>query len=102
MHDPHVLGACPMPRRVLLAAVCVLLVGVAVFLTRRPERQAAASQVDAPKVEKDAGPSFVVAPYLQYATPTSITVMWETSAPGTSLVRYGVGGLTKTKDGEKN
>ena len=33
--------------------------------------------------------AFVVAPYLQYATRTSITVMWETEAPCTAEVRYG-------------
>ena len=32
---------------------------------------------------------FVVKPYLQMATPTSITVMWETNETCRSIVRYG-------------
>ena len=31
----------------------------------------------------------LVAPYLQYATKTSMTVMWDTSATSTSVVHYG-------------
>ena len=31
----------------------------------------------------------LVAPYLQYATETSMTVMWDTSATATSVVHYG-------------
>lgn len=36
-------------------------------------------------------PSFVIPPYLQFPTPDSITVMWETSVPGPSVVEYGSG-----------
>ena len=32
---------------------------------------------------------FVVEPYLQFGTQTSMTVMWRTAAPGTSVVSYG-------------
>jgi len=32
---------------------------------------------------------FVIAPYLQFPTKTSITIMWETSSPTTSLVKFG-------------
>jgi predicted phosphodiesterase len=81
---------------------CVLLVVVVVLLAHRPGREGQAAPVQKPAPAKPDGPSFVVAPYLQYATPTSITVMWETSFPGTSVVRYGVGGLTKTKEGPKD
>jgi predicted phosphodiesterase len=35
------------------------------------------------------GPRFVVEPYLQYATRTTMTVMWETEAPCTAVVEYG-------------
>lgn len=35
------------------------------------------------------GPRFVVEPYLQYATRTSMTVMWETEVPATAVVEYG-------------
>ncbi len=37
----------------------------------------------------DVGPSFVIEPYLQFPTRESLTVMWETNQPGTSLVRFG-------------
>ncbi len=36
-----------------------------------------------------AGPRFVVEPYLQYATRTSMTVMWETEEEATAVVEYG-------------
>jgi hypothetical protein len=36
-----------------------------------------------------AGPRFVVEPYLQYATRTSMTVMWETEEESTAVVEYG-------------
>ena len=35
------------------------------------------------------GEGFVVHPYLQYATQTSITIMWRTAVPGTTTVRWG-------------
>jgi predicted phosphodiesterase len=38
-----------------------------------------------------AGPRFLVGPYLQFPTRTSIKVLWETDLPGTSLVEYGIG-----------
>ena len=36
------------------------------------------------------GPRFVVEPYLQFATRTTMTVMWETEAPCSAVVEYGV------------
>jgi acid phosphatase type 7 len=44
----------------------------------------------APGVPPPAGSKFVVAPYLQYPTQTSIVVMWETVAPGNSAVEFGL------------
>jgi len=38
-----------------------------------------------------APPHFVIPPYLQHPTTDSITVMWETSEPGPSVVEYGTG-----------
>jgi len=35
------------------------------------------------------GPRFVVEPYLQYPTRTSMTVMWETESPAVAVVEYG-------------
>ena len=46
-----------------------------------------------------AKPRFVVSPYLQYPTRSSISILWETSVAGTSVVRYGVGALAETKSG---
>jgi hypothetical protein len=43
---------------------------------------------DAPSVIPE-GPRFVVEPYLQYVTRTSITIMWETSEGCTAVVEYG-------------
>jgi predicted phosphodiesterase len=37
-----------------------------------------------------AGPKFLVEPYLQYATRTSMTIMWETETPCTAVVEYGL------------
>ncbi|OQP54554.1 hypothetical protein A4H97_21535 [Niastella yeongjuensis] len=34
-------------------------------------------------------PRFIVKPYLQFATQTGITILWETSEPGKSWVEYG-------------
>jgi hypothetical protein len=45
--------------------------------------------------------SLLVAPYLQFVTQTGVTVMWETSRTGTSLVHYGEThelGLTQALD----
>jgi predicted phosphodiesterase len=36
------------------------------------------------------GPKFVVEPYLQFATKSGITVMWETETPCTAVVEYGL------------
>lgn len=36
-----------------------------------------------------AGPRFTIEPYLQFATRTSMTVMWETESPSTAVVEYG-------------
>jgi predicted phosphodiesterase len=88
--------------RHLVIVGCVLLVVVAVLFLHRPDRASQAAPGKKPPGAKPAGPHFVVAPYLQYATPTAITIMWETSFPGSSVVRYGIGGLTKTREGPKD
>jgi predicted phosphodiesterase len=92
-----------MSRRHLAVICCILIVVVAVLLAGRPEPQGQAAIDNRPiPPTQPSGPYFVVAPYLQYATATSITIMWETNFPGSSVVRYGVGGLTKTTEGPKN
>ena len=51
---------------------------------------AGAGQPPAAPLPRPAAGAFVVAPYLQYATRTGITIMWETEAPCTAEVRYGM------------
>ena len=55
---------------------------------------------DAPPV--DVGPSFIIEPNLQFPTRESLTIMWETSLPGTSEVRYGSSLPLKEKADSKN
>lgn len=43
----------------------------------------------APVIEENPNFEWVVQPYLQYPTPDAITIMWETSRPGTSVVHVG-------------
>src|SRR4051794_18085262 len=93
-------GAAIMGRNLLRTiglSAFVLVVAVLTYLSYRPRRTEAEGPAKAPLAP--AGPSFVIAPYLQYPTRTSITILWETSVAGTSVVRYGVGGLSETKAG---
>jgi predicted phosphodiesterase len=59
-----------------------------------PELIAAHFEADKPLSQVpatiEAGPRFVVEPYLQYATRTTMTVMWETESPCTAVVEYGL------------
>jgi len=68
-----------------------------------PDDLAAAFRPDAKLAEQppmSPAPQFVVAPYLQFATQTSMTVMWETSVAGPSVVEYGLeGNLTEKATG---
>lgn len=91
-----------MLRRCLLIGTCALLVGVVIFFARPSQRESLAAQTGKAGADKPGLPGFVVAPYLQYATQKSITVMWETGEAGTSVVKYGVGSLTKTAEGKKD
>lgn len=52
---------------------------------------AGAEEVPAEKADPPpaAGAKFVVGPYLQFATRTTMTVMWETETPCTAVVEYG-------------
>jgi phosphodiesterase/alkaline phosphatase D-like protein len=90
-----------MSRRFLILVGCASLLAVIALVAQWAEHQSLVAQGDTPKDVKTT-PGFVVAPYLQSATPTSITIMWETSATGSSVVRYGIGGLTKSKEGAKD
>ncbi len=91
-----------MMSRGLLVVGCVLILGAFALLAQRPAKEDEQRPAPVQPAPGPEFPHFVVAPYLQYATRTSITIMWETSIPGTSTVRYGVGLLTKTVEGPKN
>jgi hypothetical protein len=47
-------------------------------------------------------PHFIITPYLQYPTRTTISIMWETNLPGTSTVRYGIGKLDHVQEGPQD
>ena len=72
------------PARAAAAALCVAVAaGVVAVRGARPDAPAAAAPDD------PAGPAFLVEPYLQNATRTSMTVMWEADRPCTAVVEYG-------------
>jgi predicted phosphodiesterase len=72
-------------------AGCVALVLVAVAARQRLDAPAAVAQEAKrqPKRSAGLGPNFVIKPYLQYPTQTTMTVMWETDQAGDSAVEYG-------------
>lgn len=86
-------------RHTLAGAACALLLAAGLLATGRQPRPAAPPRATPPAAPAATGPRFVVAPLLQMATPTTVTVVWETSFPGSSRVRYGVGAPTRTQDG---
>ena len=69
-------------RKWIAAAICLaVLAAVAALRT-------AATAPDAP-VEPAAGPAFVMEPYLQFATRTSISILCETPTPTACVLEYG-------------
>src|SRR5262249_44236638 len=76
---------------ILLAVVAAFT--TAILLSRGSGPAPDAIQAQTPTTPTEP-PKFVIAPYLQYPTQTSITIMWETATPGTSVVEYG---LTSTR-----
>jgi hypothetical protein len=80
-----------MPARLLTAAVaCGVTLSAAALV--QPPADLTPHKVPlapVPKPDSAAGPKFVVFPYLQFATRTSITVMCETDLPTTAVVEYG-------------
>jgi len=74
--------------RWLVFPACLAVFGTLLALSRFGPTPADAQAPDKPA---DVA-RFVLGPYLQYPTTTSMTVMWETSVPGTSLVEYGTVG----------
>jgi predicted phosphodiesterase len=87
--------------RLVAVVLCGLVLTGAALVAFRPSgsAEAVAPPGVPPKPAEPDRLSFVIAPYLQFATRTSMTVMWESSVPGTSVVRYGIGGLTETATG---
>lgn len=79
-------------------AGCVAVVAAMVLLRPQlqPPSEATAEQQTVPPA---GGPRFVIRPYLQFPTRTSITVLWETDVPGSSLVEYAV--ATEVPPGKK-
>jgi acid phosphatase type 7 len=77
-----------MPRhslKLVAALTCGIAVAAAVAFRDRP----AGAAPDAPQPPAEGGPRFAVEPYLQFATRTQITVMWEADSPCTAVVEYG-------------
>ena len=68
--------------KLVAAVACTAVVLAAVVLRNRPAD--AASEAVQPLVE--ATSKFLVEPYLQFATRTQITVMWETEVPYSAVV----------------
>jgi 3',5'-cyclic AMP phosphodiesterase CpdA len=89
-----------MGRRLLAGSLTLSLMAGALLVARWQPRRTVAAPGDAPGAAQE-HPHFVIEPYLQAATQTGIRVLWETSFPGSSVVRYGIGGLTQTKEGDK-
>jgi len=76
---PHAL------RKWIIAGCCLAAIaGVAAFRIASTSADEKAAPVD-----PVAGPAFVMEPYLQFATRTSIVVMCETPTPTTCLLEYG-------------
>jgi acid phosphatase type 7 len=76
------------PALILIAVAAAFAIAVLIH----PERNRAPES--AAHGQSPSGPAdpakFVIAPYLQYPTQTSMVVMWETASPGTSVVQYGL------------
>src|SRR5262245_43455776 len=86
------------PALILLGVVAVFAAAVLLSRDRGPATDAIHAQTPTPPAEP---PKFVIAPYLQYPTQTSITVMWETATPGTSVVEYGLPSTKLTRVEER-
>lgn len=79
----------PLIRKLLAFGCCVALAGGYLFLRDRDSTSAQTGKTDPPAIPKEKQSPFVVGPYLQFPTRDSVTIMWETATPGTSVVDYG-------------
>lgn len=81
-----------MPRsaRPAIVFLCVAAAFLAAILlqSREGTSQSAASK-EPPATVTDRS-QFIIAPYLQFPTQTSVTIMWETPAAATSVVEFGL------------
>jgi predicted phosphodiesterase len=74
---------------IVLTTCIVALIGIAAIVQYSQRTDAATPPPPVPPAAAGE-PFFVISPYLQMPTRESITVMWQTSVPGTSMVEYGV------------
>ena len=74
-------------RKWFIAGLC--LVAVSALAIVEGTSSPATPAEDKPEVKADAGTGFVMEPYLQFATRTSIVVMCETPTPSTCELEYG-------------
>lgn len=91
-----------MTRRLMAALLGTLLLGVCLALAGRLSQANPATMQAEKPVPADDFPHFVVQPYLQNTTPSAVTILWETSFPGTSTVRFGVHSLSESREGDDN
>lgn len=75
-------------RPLLAVAACGLTLSAAVLVQPPPAPQPP-PLAPVPAADPAGGPRFVLFPYLQFATRTSMTVMCETDRPTTCVVEYG-------------
>jgi acid phosphatase type 7 len=86
--------------RLLASGVLTAAIVAGALLLRDSGDARDAKPAKAPvKPDPPGAPRFLIAPYLQFPTRTSITIMWETDLPGRSEVEYGVGALVKKMAG---
>jgi predicted phosphodiesterase len=85
----------PFTRKLLTLGCCAMIAGGYWILRDRESTSAQSGKTDPAPVLKEKEAPFVVGPYLQFPTRDSITIMWETAMPGTSIVDYGESALLK-------
>ena len=73
-------------RAFLIASVCGVCLAAVVVFQQQPSK---AESMDEPAAKTTAARDFVIEPYLQYTTRTSVTIMCETPTPTTCVIDYG-------------
>lgn len=89
------------PSRLTAASLCLLALSFAVYQAGAGRTAVAPETPNAPAPKDNRtdtlAPSFLIGPYLQFPTRTSITIMWETDRPANSTVAYGLTGQLSSK-----